>query len=97
MLDPPGQAKADWKILSEVAGRLGYPMEYSGTAHIMEEIAALTPIYGGMTHDRLQGFGLQWPCPDKEHPGTPYLHKGMFSRNQSCRFLYMKSEKRRIS
>jgi formate dehydrogenase alpha subunit len=82
VLDPPGQAKADWQILSEVASRLGYTMRYSGSAAIMEEIASLTPIYGGMTHDRLQGFGLQWPCPDKEHPGTPYLHKGMFSRGK---------------
>jgi formate dehydrogenase alpha subunit len=82
VLDPPGQAKADWQILSEVAERLGYTMTYASSAEIMEEIAALTPIYGGMTHDRLQGFGLQWPCPDKEHPGTPYLHKGMFSRGK---------------
>jgi formate dehydrogenase alpha subunit len=82
VLDPPGQAKADWRILSEVAERLGYTMTYASSAKIMEEIAALTPIYGGMTHDRLQGFGLQWPCPDKEHPGTPYLHKGMFSRGK---------------
>jgi predicted molibdopterin-dependent oxidoreductase YjgC len=57
-------------------------MRYDSSAAIMEEIASLTPIYGGMTHDRLQGFGLQWPCPDKEHPGTPYLHKGMFSRGK---------------
>ena len=82
VLDPPGQAKADWQILSEVAGRLGYTMRYDSSAAIMEEIASLTPIYGGLTHDRLQGFGLQWPCPDKEHPGTPYLHKGMFSRGK---------------
>jgi len=82
VLDPPGRAKADWQILSEVAGRLGYSMRYNSSANIMEEIASLTPIYGGMTHDRLQGFGLQWPCPDKEHPGTPFLHKGMFSRGK---------------
>jgi formate dehydrogenase alpha subunit len=81
-LDPPGEAKADWRILSEVAGRLGYTMSYASAAAIMEEIASLTPIYGGTTHDRLQGSGLQWPCPDKEHQGTPYLHKGMFSRGK---------------
>ena len=82
VLDPPGQAKADWQILCEMAGRLGYSMNYGSSAEIMEEIASLTPIYGGATHDRLQGFGLQWPCPDAEHPGTPYLHKGMFSRGK---------------
>ncbi|UCF99346.1 MAG: formate dehydrogenase subunit alpha [Spirochaetaceae bacterium] len=82
VLDPPGQAKADWQILGELASRLGYTMYYAGTAEIMEEIAGLTPIYGGITHERLQGFGLQWPCPDREHAGTPYLHKGMFSRGK---------------
>jgi formate dehydrogenase alpha subunit len=82
VLDAPGQAKADWQILGEVASRLGSSLSYTGTAEIMEEIASLTPIYGGMGHDRLQGFGLQWPCPDKEHPGTPYLHKGKFSRGK---------------
>ena len=82
VLDPPGQAKADWQILAEMAARLGYPMSYTSTAQIMEEIAGLTPIYGGISHDRLQGFGLQWPCPDKGHPGTPYLHKEMFSRGR---------------
>ncbi|MCK5008247.1 MAG: molybdopterin-dependent oxidoreductase, partial [Spirochaetales bacterium] len=82
VLDPPGKAKADWQILGELAARLGYPMSYTSTAEIMEEIAGLTPIYGGMSLNRLQGFGLQWPCPDKEHPGTPYLHKEMFSRGR---------------
>ncbi|MEE9307642.1 MAG: formate dehydrogenase subunit alpha [Spirochaetia bacterium] len=82
VLDPPGKAKADWQILGELAARLGYPMSYTSTAEIMEEIAGLTPIYGGMSLNRLQGFGLQWPCPDREHPGTPYLHKGMFSRGR---------------
>ena len=48
----------------------------------MEEIASLTPIYGGMHYDRLDGDGLQWPCPDRDHPGTPYLHKGSFSRGK---------------
>jgi predicted molibdopterin-dependent oxidoreductase YjgC len=47
----------------------------------MLEIADLTPIYGGITHDRLMGGTfLQWPCPDQEHPGSPYLHKDKFSR-----------------
>jgi formate dehydrogenase alpha subunit len=82
VLDPPGQSKADWQILGEVARGFGYSMSYTGSADIMKEIAALTPIYGGMSHDRLQGFGLQWPCPDQDHPGTPYLHQGMFSRGK---------------
>ncbi|MDA8164274.1 MAG: hypothetical protein M0017_04500 [Desulfobacteraceae bacterium] len=49
----------------------------------MEEIALLTPLYGGIYHDRLEeGWGLQWPCPDRSHPGTPFLHKGAFTRGR---------------
>ena len=46
----------------------------------MNEIASLTPIYGGMHYDRLNDYGLQWPCPDRLHPGTPTLHVGEFTR-----------------
>ncbi|MDZ7640682.1 MAG: molybdopterin dinucleotide binding domain-containing protein [Desulfurivibrio sp.] len=49
----------------------------------MEEIALLTPLYGGIYHDRLAGgAGLQWPCWDRRHPGTPYLHKYYFTRGK---------------
>jgi formate dehydrogenase alpha subunit len=82
VLDPPGRAKPDWQVLADVSSRLGYTMGYHSSGEIMDEIAGLTPIYGGISHERLQEFGLQWPCPDKEHPGTPYLHKGMFSRGK---------------
>jgi len=79
-LDPPGEARVDWEILCDLAGRMGVPMSYPDAGAIMDEIAALTPIYGGMAYDRLEGVGLQWPCADREHPGTPYLHKGAFTR-----------------
>jgi len=52
---------------------------YESPAQIMDEIAALTPIYGGITYDRLDGAGLQWPCPEADHPGTPILHAEAFS------------------
>ena len=48
----------------------------------MDEIAALTPSYGGISHDRLEGRGLQWPCPDSDHPGTPTLHQDRFARGK---------------
>ena len=48
----------------------------------MEEIAKLTPIYGGMFYSRLDNGGLQWPCLDASHSGTKYLHKGKFSRGK---------------
>ena len=77
---PPGQARVDWDITCDLARRMAYEMSYPDAAAIEDEIAELTPIYGGITYDRLDKGALQWPCPDREHPGTPYLHKGRFSR-----------------
>jgi formate dehydrogenase alpha subunit len=55
--------------------------DYGSPAEIMDEIAAVTPSYGGIRHHRLEsGAGLQWPCPDERHPGTPILHVGKFAR-----------------
>ncbi len=79
---PPGTAKPDWEIVSGISTRLGYPMSYKSSSDIMAEIARLTPIYGGISHDRLTRGGLQWPCWDKKHPGTPILHQGRFSRGK---------------
>lgn len=75
-----GQAKPDWQIICEIAGRLGYPMKYAGPEEIFEEIRRLTPSYAGISYQRLEAGGLQWPCPNAEHPGTVYLHKDRFSR-----------------
>ncbi len=81
-ISPRGEAKPDWEIICELAQRLGYPMSYDHPAKIMKEIASLTPSYAGMDYERLENGGLQWPCPNKEHPGTSYLHKGEFSRGK---------------
>jgi predicted molibdopterin-dependent oxidoreductase YjgC len=81
--DPPGEARADWQIVAEIAQRMGAPgWDYADPAAIMDEIAEVTPIYGGVHYDRLDGEGLQWPCPTREHPGTPVLHVGKFSRGK---------------
>jgi len=79
-LDPPGEARGDWQIVCDLAHRMGYEMSYPDVAAIQDEIAQLTPIYGGITYDRLQEGSLQWPCPDRHHPGTPILHVGEFTR-----------------
>jgi len=82
-VDPPGQARADWMIICALAERAGYDgMRYENSAEIMAEIALMTPIYGGISHDRLSPFGLQWPCPDSTHPGTPILHTNCFTRGK---------------
>jgi len=79
-VDPVGQARPDWRIICEVATAMGYPMNYASPAAVLKEIAALTPSYGGISYDRLEKGGLQWPCPAPDHPGTPVLHLGKFSR-----------------
>lgn len=78
---PPGEAKPDWWIIGEIARRMGYDgLTYSSPQEIMEEINRLTPSYAGITYERIGDQGLQWPCPDTNHPGTPILHIGKFSR-----------------
>jgi len=79
-IEPPGQARPDWEILCDLATRMGYPMAYASPAEIMDEITAVTPIYGGIHHHRLSPEGLQWPCPNDDHTGTTFLHQGKFSR-----------------
>jgi formate dehydrogenase alpha subunit len=92
-IPPLGEARADWEIICQVAERAqarlgretnGAPYggwDYASPKEITDEIAAVTPIYGGVSYERLEDLGsLQWPVPTSDHPGTPYLHKGKFSR-----------------
>lgn len=80
-LQPPGQARRDWEIICELATAVGYPMSYASTAEIVDEMRSLTPFYAGISHARLKaGEQLHWPCPGDDHPGTPILHSGKFSR-----------------
>src|SRR5690554_991679 len=81
-INPVGNARADWQIICQLAEKMNYPMTYSHPEEIQDEITELTPIYGGIVYERLNNWGLQWPCPDEDHPGTPYLHKGKFSRGK---------------
>ena len=82
-VEPPGEARADGEIICDIAEIAGYEgMRYKNQAEVMNEISTLTPIYGGISYDRLDPHGLQWPCPDREHPGTPILHTGSFTRGR---------------
>jgi len=82
-IEPIGESMPDWQIICKLAKKMGSnSFEYSSPADIMNEIASLTPIYGGMTYERLDKTGLQWPCTSKEHNGTPCLHKDKFSRGK---------------
>jgi len=79
---PPGEAKPDWEIISALAEKMGQSLGYQSAVQIMEEIASLTPIYGGVRFDRLDHDGLLWPCPDVSHPGTSFLYQNGFARGR---------------
>ena len=79
-IEPIAKSRPDWKIVCEVANKMGYAFKYKDTSEVMDEIAGLTPIYAGISHERIKKIGLQWPCLDKKHPGTKFLHKGKFTR-----------------
>lgn len=79
--------RPDTWIFTEIMNRLGYRQPHLSPAAIMDEVASLTPSYGGISHERLDsaevaGCGLQWPCPTPESPGTPIMHVGGFARGK---------------
>lgn len=79
---PPGEAKEDLWIISELARRMGYPMQYNSPEDVFKELAGLWPALEGITYQRIDKRGIQWPCPTEDHPGTMYLYKGGFPRGK---------------
>jgi formate dehydrogenase major subunit len=80
---PPGEARDDSWIIAQIASRLDYDMGDVSAPRVTEEIASLTPSYGGISYARLEEEGeLRWPCPSADHPGTPILHVGKFTRGK---------------
>jgi formate dehydrogenase major subunit/formate dehydrogenase alpha subunit len=76
-VDPPGNARPDWQIICDIARASGYAMpDYASPKEVFAEYASLTPKIAGISYERLEENiqGLQWPCPDPNHPGTPTLH-----------------------
>jgi len=72
-VEPPGEAKPDWKIFCELAAKMGMEEKFSfnSPAEIFEEIRKTVPQYAGITYQRLEkAGGIQWPCPTEDHPGT---------------------------
>ncbi len=81
-IDPPGQSRPDWEIICDLARRMGYAMSYRHPEEIFEEVRGTTPSYAGISYQRIETVGLQWPCPTEEHPGTKFLHRGGFPRGK---------------
>jgi len=77
-VEPPGQARADWEIICDLARAVGYPMPHYGSpSEIYAEMASLSPKFAGISHARIEAEGgLQWPCEAPDDPGTPTLHGG---------------------
>jgi len=84
---PVGDSRPDWQITCQLAQKMGSSgFDFTHPSQIMDEIALLTPSYGGISYRRLESGGLQWPCPTPEHPGTPILHTQQFTRGRG-RFI----------
>jgi formate dehydrogenase major subunit len=81
-LEPPGEARDDIWILSELAKRLGYDWGQPTALDAWEELRSLSPMHAGMSWERLEALGgIQWPCPDEDHPGTRYLHARLWAQD----------------
>ncbi|TKS59576.1 MAG: formate dehydrogenase subunit alpha [Nitrospira sp.] len=83
-IDPPNGILPDWRVVCEVSTRMGYPMPYRHPSEIMDEIAKLTPMFAGVSYDRLdQPAGLQWPVPTAMHEGTSLMHQETFPKGKA--------------
>ena len=82
VINPIGDCKPDWEIIIEIMKRIGMNVDYQSPSDIMDEINSTTDLYGGITHERIKKVGIQWPCPTKDHPGTPILHVDEFKRGK---------------
>ncbi len=92
-IEPLDGTKADWQIICEVANRLGFNFNYASPEDVLREINEVVPSYAGITPERIKGKigGISWPCPSREHPGTPILHVERFSTPDGlARFIPVK-------
>jgi formate dehydrogenase major subunit len=79
-LDPPGDARDDMWILSELARRLGFDWGFPSAEEAWDELRSLSPMHAGMSYQRLERMGgIQWPCFDETHPGSPFLHERLWA------------------
>ncbi len=82
-IEPVGDSRPDWQIVCALAKEAGYnQMSYNHPSEIWDEMASLSPIFGGISYERIDKLGLQWPCFDFEHCGTKFLHEGSFTHGK---------------
>ena len=86
-IDPLGEAKPDHEIICHIATKMGSAdFHYGSVEEIFKEMARVTPIYQGITYERIEKEGIQWPCRTLEDPGAPFLHKDQFSKGKGSFF-----------
>jgi formate dehydrogenase major subunit len=85
-LDPPGNARDDIWILTQLAGRLGFDWGEVTPRSAWDELRSLSPMHAGMSYERLEALGgIQWPCPSEDHPGTKFLHARLWEEDPARR------------
>lgn len=84
---PPGEARPDWEVIRDVARAMSGPdgrWAFAAPSDVMDELAQVAPhLFGGVSYARLGADGLQWPCPDADHPGTRTVHADGFVRGRA--------------
>ncbi len=81
---PPGQARAAGEVIRDMGVAMGAGWKYQRPAEVMDEIARVVPdLFGGVSYDRIEGDGVQWPCPTRDHPGTRTVHAERFVRGRA--------------
>ena len=73
---PPGECREPWWIFQELARRLGVDLRFESARGAWEEMRSLAAGYAGISWERIDDVGIQWPAPTLQHPGTPFLHAG---------------------
>ncbi len=82
-VDPPGEARSHWWVMQELAKRLGKDLGFTSSNAVWEDMRSTSTGFAGITWQRIEETGLQWPCPTEKHPGTPFLHsRGNFVRGK---------------
>jgi formate dehydrogenase alpha subunit len=90
-INSPGEAREDLNIFQDIYSRVsGIGGERQNAEAVFKELASLWQALAGMTYERIGRGGLQWPCPSPDHPGTPYLFKDCFTRNEGGKALFTK-------
>ena len=80
---PPGDARPDWWIVSQIAKRMNIPgFDYESAKDVFNELCQVSPLYAGLDWDRIDRGEYQWPVPHRDHPGTPILHRDRFENGK---------------